>query len=469
MATLTAIYLAAYGDLLDRFFAFDDFAVLAEADGLHGPAGLARIFVPWPSFAQYRPLTTLGYFWLARDLFGLDPRPWMAVQLAAHVLNALLVFGIVRRLLASYAAGLAAALVYASAPGHALAVRWIAFTTIWATVLVYFLGLWTWLRAGNPWRLPATLALFVVALLSSEHAVSFPLAVTAVAVLGQGRRDWRRLAREVAPLWIVGGLYVVAKLVFLYGLFPARDPVGAAFFQRAYALSFDGGALLQTLGTYVAAALAPLYAPVHSPAWCRTAGAVTLGLAAVALVAALWTGRRWLGLTACGLVLFVVGLGPVLFLPEHVYPAYIGIGALGMALALIAPLAALPRGGALALAVAAALVAVHLRSTAAMARTAGDFDVIERTATVAARWLATLDRAAGADTREVVVPQDEMTVRLFGVAHRIFLCAPYTVRMVPDVGAVPPAPGRVVLARPSGPVPSAEHGWRAIRCDGPPS
>jgi hypothetical protein len=198
LATLTAVYLAAYGDLIDRFFAFDDFAVLAASDGLHGPAGLVRLFVPWPSFAQYRPLTTTGYFWLARVLFGLDPRRWMAVQLAAHVLNALVVFGIARRLLASSAAGLAAALVYASAPGHALAVRWIAFTTIWGTVLVYFLGLWTWLRAGDPWRLPATLALFVVALLCSEHAVSFPLAVTAVAVLGQARRDWRRL-HEKSP------------------------------------------------------------------------------------------------------------------------------------------------------------------------------------------------------------------------------------------------------------------------------
>jgi hypothetical protein len=108
---------------------------------------------------------------------------------------------------------------------------------------------------------------------------------------------------------------------------------------------------------------------------------------------------------------------------------------------------------------------VHLRSTARVIRTAGDFVLIERTAAVAARWLPTLDRAARPDTREIVVPQDPMTVRLFGVAHRIFLCAPYTVRIVPDVRAVPPAPDRVVLAGPSGPVPAAAQGWRAIRRD----
>jgi hypothetical protein len=133
-------------------------------------------------------------------------------------------------LLASPAAGLAAALVYASAPGHALAVRWIAFTTIWGTALVYFLGLWTWLRTTGRTRMYATLLLFVVALLCSEHAVSFPIAVTAVEVLGKGRRDWRRLSRDLAPLWFVGGLYVVVKLVYLYVIFPARAPGLAGLF-----------------------------------------------------------------------------------------------------------------------------------------------------------------------------------------------------------------------------------------------
>ena len=381
--------------------------------------------------------------------------------------NALLVFDIARRLLASPAAGLAAALVYASAPGHALAVRWIAFTTIWGTVLVYFLGLRTWLHASDGTRARVTFLLFVVALLCSEHAASFPLAVTAVAVLGQGRRDWRELAHELAPLWIVGGLYVLARFVYISVIFPARDPRAAELFSSAYALFFDVRATLSTLGAYVSAALAPLYPSVRSPAWRSIAGTVTLGLTVTAVASALWTRRRWVGVAACGLVLFVSGLGPVLFLPQHIYPAYIGVGSLGVALAIVAPLAALPRGDAVALAVAAALVAVHLRSTAAMVRTEEDFVVIEASATNAAHWLATLDRVAGPGTREVVVSRYPNTERLFGIAHRMFLCAPYTVRTVPDVSTAPAAPGRVVLARPSGPMPSAAQGWRAIRRDCP--
>jgi hypothetical protein len=60
--TLTAVYVAAYGDLVGRFFSFDDFAVLAAAAEIRvrGPADVLRFFEPWPTFAQYRPLTTVG-------------------------------------------------------------------------------------------------------------------------------------------------------------------------------------------------------------------------------------------------------------------------------------------------------------------------------------------------------------------------------------------------------------------------
>ncbi len=458
--------LLAYGDLRDRFFSLDDFAVLARADQIPSIADLPQVFVPWPSFAQYRPLTTVGYFWLARRLFGLDPRWWMAVQLGAFALNALLVFVVARRLLGSGAAGLATALVYCSAPGHALAVRWIAFATIWGTVLVYFLALWTWV-ACERWRVPATLVLFGVALLCSEHAVTLPAALTVVAVLGQGRRDWRRLARELAPFWLVSFLYVTAKVFFVYVIHPAQDPVGSAMFRKGYALSFDGGVFLQTLGQYVTATLAPIYAPERSATWYVAASGVVLGLAVTAVVAALRGARRWVGVTACGFVLFVVGLGPVLLLPGHFYPAYIGIGALGVALAVIAPLSALRRGGVASLGLAAILVAVHLASTGATIRTEKDFVVIDDASLDAARWLATLDRVAGAGTNEVVVPLGPNTSRLFGAAHRMFLCAPYPVRLVGKIATITSAPGRVVVEKARGPIPSADGGWRAIRRDCP--
>jgi hypothetical protein len=343
-------------------------------------------------------------------------------------------------------------------------VRWFAYFTITGTVFTYFLGLWVWVRTSDRWRAPATLAVFAVSLLCSEHAVSFPAAVTAVAVLGQGRRDWRRLVRELAPLWVVGGAYVASKVLYMYVLLPRRSPAVAAYLHSAYALSFDPITALETLGRYVEATLAPLWAPGRSPSWHRAAGGVTLALTAAAVGCAILlpARQRYLERAACGLALLVIGLAPVLFLPTHVALAYIGVGALGLALAIVAPLRALPRGGTVALGVAALLVAIHLGSTATAFRTTHDFRVIEVNGQNAVRWLSALQAAAGPDTREVFVPSGELTGRLFGSAHRLFLCATYDVQVVQSTQRLEARPGRIVLhgLRATGPQPSDD--WRSV-------
>lgn len=469
---LVAVYGAAYGRFVGRFFAFDDFGVLAAADRIHVHtfADLLRFFEPRQGFTLYRPLTDVGYFWVARKLLGVDPIGWSLAQLGLHLVNALLVYAIARRLLHSHPAGLATAVVYASAPGHALAVRWFAFFTITGTALAYFAALWIWLRTGPRWRMPATLAAFAVSLLCSEHAVSFPAVVSAVAVLGQGRRDWRRLAREIAPLWIVGGGYVAAKLLFLFVLFPRWDPMGASYSRAVgYGVSFAPFTTLETLGRYVTAAVAPLYAAGRSPAWYVSVGIVTLTLTSVTVAASWLTKptRAWLGATACGLILLVAGLIQVLFLPAHVYPAYVGIAALGAALAVVAPLTALPKGSSVALGVAIGFVTLHLCFTARAARAENDFRTVEGLSILAARWLSAVQQAAEPGTQEVVVPLDKVTGALFGVAHRLFLCAPYEVRAVRDVQSVPQRPGLVVVPRPAAPMPNDLRAWRSIVRDCP--
>jgi hypothetical protein len=470
-ATLTAVYVSAYGDLVGRFFAFDDFAVLEAADAIRveGPSDMVRFLVPWQTFAQYRPLTTVAYFSASRALFGLDPTRWTMVQLGFHVLNALLVYAVARRLLDSRPGGYAVALIYASAPGHAPAVRWLAYFTITGTALACLFGLWVWLRASERWRGAATLAVFVVALLCSEHAVSFPAAVTAVAVLAQGRRDWRRLGRELGPLWVIGAAYLAAKLVFVYVLYPRWAPLQAAVFRAAYALSFDPFAACETLGRFVAATVGPLWAADRSTGWYRITGGATLGLTAAAVAAAWTAGRRrpWLGNAACGLVLFAVGLAPVVFLPQHVAIAYVGLAAYGVALAIVAPLRALPHGGAIAVAVAVLLVGVHLRSTATAIRSTHDFRVVEVTSQRAVGWLQAIAAAAGPDTREVVVPTTEVTWRMFGVAHRMFLCATYDVRLVETTQGVPASPGRVVIPQSAVPSRAGPSDWRSVVRDCP--
>jgi hypothetical protein len=96
-----AVYVAAYGRFVGRFFAFDDFAILQAADRIHvhTPVDVLRFFEPRHGFILYRPVTDVGYFWVARMVFGVDPILWSLAQLSFHIVNAILAYGIASRLL----------------------------------------------------------------------------------------------------------------------------------------------------------------------------------------------------------------------------------------------------------------------------------------------------------------------------------------------------------------------------------
>ena len=458
---LIAFHWLAYGDFTAAFFSFDDFAVLGLVDGirLERPADLLRFLQPQYNFALYRPLTVTTYYWVQWAVWGIDPAPWMSTHLAFHVTNGVLAFACARRLLGSDAAALAAALLYASAPGHTLAARWLAYFTITGTVTACFATVALWLYGRGRWRLPATLAAFVLAIGCSEHAVTVPFVLTLVAVLGEGRRDWLRLVRELAPFYAVGGAYVAAKLVFLAVIFPRTQPIAAAVHARAYHLAFEPTVVLETIGRYLTGAIAPLLPLDPSVGGYRALGAAVLALALLTSATALRArAPRTLGLVACGLAVFVVALGPVLLLPEHVSLSYVGIAALGVALAITAAVRALPYGDALAVAVALALATYDVRTASPLARTAQDFRTIEGSSLDAVAWIATLERVADTrpDVREVLVPSNPNTRRLFGVSHRLFACTPFTVRPVDRLPRE--APGRLVLPK-SDPAPRGRRGW----------
>ena len=220
---LTAVCLGvlcfwSYRAFLWEFFHFDDYWVLAVAAQIHIHSlnDVAQFFRPVHGFLLYRPISTVFYFYALRAAFGYNPVGYHATQIAFHVLNGLLVYCISDRLLhSSRALGTATALVYATAPGHAIAACWIALFTVTGTAFLYFSGLLIWVGLDSRWRVPLTLLFFVLAMLASEHAVSFPLALTLVSVLVLRPVRWQQLLREQWAFYLIAGSYVAAKLYYV--------------------------------------------------------------------------------------------------------------------------------------------------------------------------------------------------------------------------------------------------------------
>ena len=110
-------------------------------------------------------------------------------------------------------------------------------------------------------------------------------------------------------------------------------------------------------------------------------------------------------------------------------------------------------------------LAFYVQQVHAAIRRDPEILLMNATAQNAVRWLYTLERrTAAGDVREVVVPNEGQNDRLFGAAHRLFLCAPYEVRAVPPA-QLQPAPGRLVLRAPDrAPADRLDGAWLPRPC-----
>jgi hypothetical protein len=408
IAVLCAIVFVWYRDCMLNFFFLDDFWVMRDAANLQPWDVLGAFRVGQADFMLYRPLTTVAYAYVLHLLFGYDSSGYHALQLLIFTLNAVLAFAIARRLTGSRLGALAAAVIYALAPGQAVGVYWLAAFTVTGTVFVILLTIWCWLSLEPPRRIWICTLLQIVGVLASEHAATLPVLLLIVTVLSEPRQRWRRFALDLVPILCVVAIYTAAKLA--YYLRP--DP-----FDRGYHIGVASDAWLQELGRYATACfnLATLQHP--SMDTCRMIGGLLVLLLSVGLIQSLRGARAW-RLLALGLAMFVVGLAPVLPLHNHYYAHYVGLPAFGMGLSLVALCQLTTRYWSTAAALIAAAVLIFDVATDGRAWRDNDiFRLMVNGSEFAADWVETAQKVAYADgpTPPVFVPKDAVSTSVFAI------------------------------------------------------
>jgi protein O-mannosyl-transferase len=180
-------------------------------------------------YRNYRPLF-LVWCWINYHLFGLNPAPWHATNLAMYLIVVWLVFKIARRLTEDSTSALLATASFALTPVHVAAVTWVCGS---AFVIGTALGLGAFYlilprangTAGNWW---AAIALYAGALLCHESLTAFPALVACYAFLfapddsdaGIWNLEslWMRTRRAViwmAPFAVELALYLIARRLLL--------------------------------------------------------------------------------------------------------------------------------------------------------------------------------------------------------------------------------------------------------------
>ncbi len=171
----------AYLNSLSNNFVWDDILLIINNDAIKGPRLIAQVFArplyyfsDFTSQYYYRPLQNLSYM-LDYSLFGLRPWGFHLVNVLLHTAVALLVYLLLQRLFSQPHLSFWAALLFSVHPLHTSVVGYISGRADILVALFSLGSLCLFLKSARPAYFFSSLVFFLLALLSKEAALIFPL------------------------------------------------------------------------------------------------------------------------------------------------------------------------------------------------------------------------------------------------------------------------------------------------------
>jgi tetratricopeptide (TPR) repeat protein len=161
----------------------------------------------------WAPLTALSHV-LDEQLFGADPGPQHVENVIFHVLNTLLLFGIMFRMTRTWKAPAFVAALFAVHPLHVEAVGWIAERKDLLTTFFLFLTIWVYIsytRSPGWLRYLTANLLFALGCLAKPMIITLPVLLLLLDVWPLSRvriergqtRQWLRLIYEKIPMLVI--------------------------------------------------------------------------------------------------------------------------------------------------------------------------------------------------------------------------------------------------------------------------
>lgn len=316
LVTMTAV---AYIPAIRGGYVWDDRLYVWSNPLLGSVKGLRDIWFVPSSTPMYCPLV-FTTFWLEHHLWDVMATGYHIVNVALHIVNAWLVWRILRRL--SVAGGFLAAAIFALHPVHVQSVAWISERKDVLSALFYLLTVLVWLRFVETrqwWRYGLAVVLFACAMLSKPIACTLPLVLLLVAW-------WKEPAtwqREIRP---VLGLLAVAIPLAILTMWRLDEP---DLIAGQWTLSPLGKVLVagRAVWFYVWKLLWPVNLMTFYPIWnidVLAAWQYAFPIAVLSVLGALWWWRSRIGAAPLLAVLyFVITLGPVLGFVSFAYSGYV--------------------------------------------------------------------------------------------------------------------------------------------------
>ncbi|HEX8943118.1 MAG TPA: tetratricopeptide repeat protein [Gemmatimonadaceae bacterium] len=218
---LAAVTVAAYaGVWRNGFVSWDDPSYVSE--NAHVLGGLTWRGVAWAftntQGANWHPVTWLSHM-LDVQLFGLDPGMHHAVSLLLHILNTVLLFGVLHRMTGALGRSAFVAALFAVHPLHVESVAWAAerkdvlSTLFWMLTMAAYVA---YVERPQRRRYLLLLVVFALGLMAKPMLVTLPFVLLLLDLWPLARYErttWYVLAREKIPL--IGLALALSAVTFL--------------------------------------------------------------------------------------------------------------------------------------------------------------------------------------------------------------------------------------------------------------
>ncbi len=302
-----------------EFVSYDDASYIP--DNPHVRDGLSRENVAWAFTTRHHgywhPVTWIAHMTVCQFV-GVNPGAHHAVSLFMHILNVLLLFGLLVRMTGATGRSAFVAALFAIHPLHVESVAWIAELKDLLSTTFWILTVWTYtiyVRHGRRSTYCLALATYAIGLMAKPMIVTLPAILLLLDFWplgrflpadGTGAVPLRKLVLEKIPFFALAA--ASCAVTYFTTLFSGVVGSGAA-----YPLSVRLANVVVSYATYIWKMFWPdrlaCFYPFHVPGpWTVAAAAVFLA-AVSALVILRWRKRRYL---ATGWLWYLVALLPVI-------------------------------------------------------------------------------------------------------------------------------------------------------------
>lgn len=176
--SLVPLFLFVYHRLFSSYFFMDDFFFL-NLTKTQMAKGLLHFFVP-VRYIPYRPLSQQFFFFPLFKLFGLNPFPFHIVVLCFHIVNAILVFRILRMITKNKTKAQLLSILYVVSPLHFVGLYSLTGSYIIFGMFHFLVSFWFWLRfekSSRKLQYILSLVFFILGILSAEIIAVLPVLI----------------------------------------------------------------------------------------------------------------------------------------------------------------------------------------------------------------------------------------------------------------------------------------------------